>query len=1131
MNKQSTANVWSAAQICQHFWVESNLTRLQIRQRTLQFYRSSSRRVCTTAICQQQQQQYTCPIPKRRHGLPTATTRQWSQQEHYRRSLTTRSYSSIHPQTTIDTSHNRKISTTDTNLMTGQQQMTPSSSRTILSAALEQSDASTAQSLLNITLQLLRRRDPQLAWECYTDLASRDLLRYVTLDQFKQLIKQFNHHSKHVQGLEYVLTLVEDMKHLGFQVARKEKLIVMRLLGMNGKLREMEKVFEDLGADDLDNKEQILLALDASNSTSNKNNNTNISNDIQKPYNIMLSSYQEHVSTIGTMLVAQKSMDIYGDMLDLGIRPSGAATRVLMENIRLGGHTDNIAELVWDWFWNKIGLNVGGKTRDLEPSLYREMVIYFTSAGRPEYALEINDIMTKKNMAKDRRMMTALIHKVGRAGDINKSMALLNDMMKVDQMEPDNITFNALIDIYTHKKPKPDFAGVSRMYSMMLDIGLEPDIYTYGTLINMFGKEGDLTMVHRLYKDLKSRNIAPSPHIYSALIECFINNDDQHSALDVLRILHQNTSQFDNQVQPNKVMYNILIKSYVDKHELRHAFTLIDLLKKADLMMDARTFTPVLSYYADRGNIKEIRKVMDKMEAYQVEGNAFTYTSLLHAYSKAGDMETAEQLFKEYKRRWRPNGHTFNALLYVYIKKNEIDKVFGTYKQMLKTFIKMTEHTYGLLMYFYSQRREPKAVEALMKTMQANEITPGAICWSILMQSYFRTGRSTEARQVMEQMVSAGTEPTWITWTTLINGLVQEGELDLAESVMQKTLERQKKKQEAQLDDIQQYFGGYAKLANIDLNSKSRSLLSDDQAYTQQLPTTIEDLLEQRQQQYSGRKPFIPPGHLFTPLIRGYTRNGQFDKARAIFNMMHQAGTPVNQTIYSTLMKLYQHEQRYDIVENMWQALRNRSQSASSPTHIFLDGIGDIALPIWQLDDTDDEETQLLLDINNSNISDSDTLTSDDMDDDDIKQTLPSPFILSTYMDSLMAQGRFDDICTLWNTLEQEAYPFDEQNWNRYSVSLVSKGDLMEACHVVHKRVLEASDEDVKKNVRPRDQSYFFSDTTGNHLHLHRRTCLVFADAFDIPGHTGMGSKRLRSLVVEKINFLVKEQQKTTNLE
>ena len=134
----------------------------------------------------------------------------------------------------------------------------------VLSAALQQSNLSkSAHSLVETILLLLKRKNPVVAWECYTDMTTADLLRYISRHQFRRLIKSFNHASDYTTGIHYVLTLIEDMKSMGHVVDQKEKMIVLRLLGTNGKLDEMEKLFRDIIGEQLPFKDDA---------------------DVQKPY-------------------------------------------------------------------------------------------------------------------------------------------------------------------------------------------------------------------------------------------------------------------------------------------------------------------------------------------------------------------------------------------------------------------------------------------------------------------------------------------------------------------------------------------------------------------------------------------------------------------------------------------------------------------------------------------------------------------------------------------------------------------------------------------------------------------------------------------------------------------------------
>ncbi|KAL9543601.1 hypothetical protein MBANPS3_008042 [Mucor bainieri] len=930
----------------------------------------------------------------------------------------------------------------------------------ILSVALDQSNVSIAQSLVDTTLGLLRKGKTELAWECYLDLTSRHQQRHVSREQYKQLIKYFNHHkSSNEQGLEYVLTLVEDMKHLGYQVGRKEKLLVMRLLGLNGNLSAMERVFEDLS------KEQLLEITDPA--------------AAQKPFNIMLSAYNEHSDKLGTRAAAEKSMRLYGEMLDRNIQPAEGTTRLLISNIRTAENSDEMVEDVWNWVWTKIGMNVGGKTKELEPSLYRGMVLYFASVGRAEYALEINDIMTKKKIARTVPTMTALIHKVGRAGDIDKAMQLFNEMVIVEGLIPTAVTFNALIDIHAHRKPAPDVAGATRMLDTMREVGLHPNDVTFGTLIDMYAKQGDLANVKRVFMDMVHKyHFDASPHVYSSLIECYMKLNDKESAMEVLTLLKK---QSHRRAHVAREAHNLLFKGLIQNNYITEGIDLLGDMIKDKIQVNVQTFTPLLSYYANQGDTEGAHKVASMMTQANVKPSPQTYSCLLKAYAKAGDIEGAENIFNIYKQKYRPNAYVYNALLYVYTKKNEMDKVLDTYKRMSAAYVPANVYTYGILMNFYSKRKELKAVEALMETMQSSNIVPSVTCWTILMQAYFECEKPDKGRRLIEQMIQAGLEPSNVSWAILISGCIRANELAFAESVLEEIMERTRRS-----------------LAPPMLLSDSNRL--SEGAYARTIPQTIEDVLNKSQHLLQSVS--TVPSHLFTPIIEAYSKRGDFDKAKSVFRNMCDMNVTVTVETYTMIMNLFKRESKFDAVESLWNALY---KPADAQTHV--DNV-DPALPTVPLPAKTYSYTNLL------------TLDEDDTDEPtEVVANQVTPFALSIYIDTLMAQERTEDIQTLWQQLTNEDYRFDEQNWNRYITSLIVSGKLDEACALAYREFFDSKlrqDVDSKvgtyKSVRKRDDISISNDNQ-----LHTRTCASFADAFQITGAENMGEPRLRSAVSAKI--------------
>ena len=157
-------------------------------------------------------------------------------------------------------------------------------------------------------------------------------------------------------------------------------------------------------------------------------------------------------------------------------------------------------------------------------------------------------------------------------------------------------------------------------------------------------------------------------------------------------------------------------------------------------------------------------------------------------------------------------------------------------------------------------------------------------------------------------------------------------------------------------------------------------------------------------------------------------------------------------------------------------------------------------------------------------------------EDDEIESTKvlknqATPFALSIYIDTLIAQNRGDDIQTLWKQLIQEDYRFDEQNWNRYITSLIASDKLDEACTLAYQEFFESkskNDVDDKvgtfKSVRKRDDISISNDNQ-----LHTRTCASFAEAFQITGAEHMGEPRLRSAVSARIKEYMHRKDRLEN--
>ncbi|RCH96057.1 hypothetical protein CU097_011749 [Rhizopus azygosporus] len=970
----------------------------------------------------------------------------------------------------------RSLSTNTSNRELQEKSQEPFEDRyydTVLSVALDQSNSIIAQSLLENTFLLLRKGSTDLAWECYRDLSSQNVQKYISRDQYARLVRKFYHQPNRALGLEAVLTLVEDMKQLGYKVGRKERLLVLQLLGQNGMIKEMEKVYTDFKNDNL------LIVSDEA--------------EDKKAFNIMITAYEGQKKTIGNKEAALNIMKIYEDMLYHCVKPNARATTALLESIRSAGYSDDMVEKLSNWAWPKMV----PKTSELQldPVIYQNIACYFANAGRPDYALQVNDIMIKNNIPRTLQMMTALIHKVGRAGDIERAMELFDEMVHKDGIQPSLVTFNVLIDVHAHKRPEPDVEGANRAYDMLREAGLQPDTYTFATLIDMFAKQKDFKMLRRIYRYMyHNKKIRPNEYVASSIVECFIKLGDLNSALGALRMLRGAGAK-------TTVMLDLVFKGLISSGRAQDAFSLVGSMRYTEFGPKASTFMPLLEFYANRGDADKVQKVATLLTKANLPTKPqHLLAALLKAHAKSRNIGNAERIFEAYTKKWQPTVFVYNSLLYAYVMNNEMDKVLEIYSRMSTDNIKPDVNTYGILMHFYSRRGDVRAVEVIMDTMKANNIKPSVTCETILMQTYFEASLSSDARSVMERMLQAGLRPTSQTWSILVNGCAKSNELEYAESILQEAIDRSK------------VFWSHQ--PNF-LKNVTSAVVKTHALYDSYVPETIEDILEKTHPDL-GTQPNILSAYLFTPLIDAYSKKGNFTKAKQLFKTMLELRIPITVPTYVTLMSMFQNEKHYDAVETMWNALRKPGKAQTCINNIDPD-IDRIPLPekyydyLHLLKVTDAKNIQVI---------------------EPTEEPIPeqaSQFALSVYIDSLVEQKRNQDVENLWNELEAENYQFDEQNLNRYLVSLLTEDKLDKACNMVSAHFFasnvmneksESSDQPlVPKTMRKRDK---LDIDTGNQL--HDRTCLAFATKFDIPGAENMGVFRLRSTVIERIKSYLRKE-------
>jgi len=240
------------------------------------------------------------------------------------------------------------------------------------------------------------------------------------------------------------------------------------------------------------------------------------------------------------------------------------------------------------------------------------------------------------------------------------------EYLKSNKLIKDEIIFNLLIDGCSKAS---NLSQISRIYKDMIDLQIKPSIVTFNTIIDYYVRAKDLISAWRIYEDISRMGCAPDNFTYSTLFRG-IRNSDQHKeylqkAFLILEELNNDKSSVD---RIDIILLNVLIDSCIclkDENNLVLIFHNVVSGFYKNLSPDIITFNTFIKGCA-------------QLNLFEQATNAFNIL-----LSKQDAIE--------------PNDVSFNTMIDVYVRSENINLVWGLLDLMKKYGIKPDNFTYSTI--------------------------------------------------------------------------------------------------------------------------------------------------------------------------------------------------------------------------------------------------------------------------------------------------------------------------------------------------------------------------------------------------------------------------------------------------
>lgn len=295
----------------------------------------------------------------------------------------------------------------------------------------------------------------------------------------------------------------------------------------------------------------------------------------------------------------------------------------------------------------------------------------------------------------NRQSYSILMAALAKQGDSKAVQEILKNYMQRYPLEtPQEISH--MMQVYAVRGELDEV--VAWFERISTDFGLVPDVVNYNTLINAYGKAGDVDGASRRVQEMLDRGLQPDDITYNIIMDMCARRGDVKGAESVFNLAKQRG-------------YNLSGFSY---QALASAFVTVRNMESADRVLEqvinmrfSESVTPiwntVLSGHATIGETERVNQIFRVMQKNNIPFDYYTYGIVMHSLCLVDKMDMAENTLNFMREAgFHINSDKYAILMVGYTRLGEFQKVWDTFKRMLDAGIRADFSTLAVLLKAYA---------------------------------------------------------------------------------------------------------------------------------------------------------------------------------------------------------------------------------------------------------------------------------------------------------------------------------------------------------------------------------------------------------------------------------------------
>ncbi|KAL6007304.1 hypothetical protein ACLOJK_032801 [Asimina triloba] len=331
-------------------------------------------------------------------------------------------------------------------------------------------------------------------------------------------------------------------------------------------------------------------------------------------------------------------------------------------------------------------------------------------------------------------------------------------------------TYNTLIDTYGKAG---QLGEASDTFLQMLKNGVAPNTVTFNTMIHVYGNHGHMDEVASLMRMMEELQCPPDTRTYNILISLHAKHDNINLAASYFKKMKANG------LEPGIVGYRTLLCAFSIRCMVLEAEALVSEMDDQGLEIDEYMQSALTRMYVDAGMLA---RSWSWFQRFHLGGEMSSecYSANINVFGERGHVLEAEKTFLCCQAQQKLTVMEFNVMIKTYGIGKMYDKACELFDDMEKHGVSPDKCSYNCLIQILSAANLPDQAMLYLRKMHEAAFISDCIQYCAVISSFVKLGQLTVAEDLFKEMVGHGVQPDIVIFGILINAFAEVGSVKKA---------------------------------------------------------------------------------------------------------------------------------------------------------------------------------------------------------------------------------------------------------------------------------------------------------------------------------------------------------------